>query len=100
MARKRPVVAGLVFQGEVGCGHQPNLPACGLSTDSTPLGPRGSDTVDGVRIAIRILALVVLGAVAFVTAGQYAPDGSWIQTASDQFLRALRVSWMIDPIAR
>ena len=56
--------------------------------------------MDGVRIAIRILALVVLGAVAFVTAGQYAPDGSWIQTASDQFLRALRVSWMIDPIAR
>lgn len=62
--------------------------------------PTAADTVGGVRSAIRILALVVLGAVAFVTAGQYAPDGSWIQTASDQFLRALRVSWMIDPIAR
>lgn len=56
--------------------------------------------MNAVRIAIRILAVVVLAAVAFVTAGQYAPDGSWIQTASDQFLRAMRVSWMIDPIAR
>lgn len=56
--------------------------------------------MNAVRIAIRILAVVVLAAVAFVTAGQYAPDGSWIQMASDQFLRAMRVSWMIDPIAR
>lgn len=52
-----------------------------------------------MRIAIRILALVVIAAVAFVTAGQYAPDGSWIQEASSQFLRAMRVSWMIDPIS-
>lgn len=52
-----------------------------------------------MRIAIRILALVVIAAVAFVTAGQYAPDGSWIRDASETFLRALRASWMIDPIS-
>lgn len=97
MVRKRPVVAGLVFQGEVGYGHHLNLPPRFRIEHRRP---STTDTVDGVRIAIRILALVVLAAVAFVTAGQYAPDGSWIQTASDQFLRALRVSWMIDPIAR
>lgn len=47
---------------------------------------------------MRIVAVVVIGAVAFVTLGQYAPDGSWIQEASAQFLRAIRASWMIDPI--
>lgn len=47
---------------------------------------------------MRIVAVVVIAAVAFVTAGQYAPDGSWIQEASSQFLRAIRASWMIDPI--
>lgn len=52
-----------------------------------------------MRIAIRILAVLVLGAVAFVTVGQYAPDGSWVQDASTAFLRALRASWMIDPIS-
>jgi hypothetical protein len=52
-----------------------------------------------VRIAIRLLALVLVAAVAFVTVGQYAPDGSWIAEASGQFLRAIRVSWMIDPIS-
>ena len=51
-----------------------------------------------MRVAIRILAVAVIAAVAFVTAGQYAPDGSWIQEASAQFLRAIRASWMIDPI--
>jgi hypothetical protein len=51
-----------------------------------------------VRIAVRILALVVIAAVAFVTLGQYAPEGSWIQDASDQVLRAIRAWWMIDPI--
>lgn len=51
-----------------------------------------------VRTIIRILAVVVIAAVAFVTLGQYAPEGSWIQDASDQFLRAVRASWMIDPI--
>lgn len=52
-----------------------------------------------MRIAVRILAVLVLAAVAFVTAGQYAPDGSWISDASDAFLRAIRASWMIDPIS-
>lgn len=47
---------------------------------------------------MRIVAVVVICAVAFVTLGQYAPDGSWIQDASAQFLRAIRASWMIDPI--
>ncbi len=47
---------------------------------------------------MRILAAVVIGAVAFVTLGQYAPDGSWIEEAATQFLRAIRASWMIDPI--
>jgi hypothetical protein len=52
-----------------------------------------------VRIAIRLLALVLIAAVAFVTVGQYAPDGSWVSDASAQFLRAIRASWMIDPIS-
>jgi hypothetical protein len=52
-----------------------------------------------MRAAVRILAFVLLTVVAFVTVGQYAPEGSWIQDASDQFLRAIRVSWMIDPIS-
>ncbi|MFP5331912.1 MAG: hypothetical protein ACLGHX_06110 [Acidimicrobiia bacterium] len=52
-----------------------------------------------MRVAVRILALVVIGAVTFVTLGQYAPEGSWIADASDTFLRAIRASWMIDPIA-
>jgi hypothetical protein len=52
-----------------------------------------------MRIAIRLLAIAVVAAVAFVTVGQYAPEGSWIEEASDAFLRALRVSWMIDPIS-
>ena len=52
-----------------------------------------------MRVAIRILAVVVLAAVAFVTLGRYAPDGSWIADASDTFLRAIRASWMIDPIS-
>ena len=51
-----------------------------------------------MRIVVRILALVVIAAVAFVTLGQYAPDGSWIQDASNQMMRAIRASWMIDPI--
>ena len=51
-----------------------------------------------MRVAIRILAIVVIATVAFVTVGQYAPDGSWFQEASSQFLRAIRASWMIDPI--
>ena len=52
-----------------------------------------------MRIAIRLLALALVAVVAFVTVGQYAPDGSWIEDASDAFLRALRVSWMVDPIS-
>ena len=52
-----------------------------------------------MRAAIRVLAVIVLAAVAFVTVGQYAPDGSWIREASSEFLRVLRVSWMIDPIS-
>ena len=47
---------------------------------------------------MRVVAIVVIAAVAFVTLGQYAPDGSWMQDASSQFLRAIRASWMIDPI--
>ncbi|MDX1448784.1 MAG: hypothetical protein R3246_06925 [Acidimicrobiia bacterium] len=52
-----------------------------------------------MRMVVRILTAVVLAAVAFVTMGQYAPDGSWIADASDAFLRAIRASWMIDPIS-
>jgi hypothetical protein len=52
-----------------------------------------------MRVAIRLLALVLVSAIAFVFFGQYAPDGSWIQEASTAFMRALRVSWMIDPIS-
>jgi hypothetical protein len=51
-----------------------------------------------MRAIMRILAVVVIAAVAFVTLGQYAPDGSWVQDASTQFLRAIRASWMLDPI--
>lgn len=51
-----------------------------------------------MRAIIRILAVVLLAAIAFVTVGQYAPDGSFIADASDSFLRAIRASWMIDPI--
>lgn len=47
---------------------------------------------------IRVLAVALLVAIAFVTVGQLAPPGSWVEEASDSFLRALRVSWMIDPI--
>lgn len=52
-----------------------------------------------MRAIVRVLAVVVLAAVAFVAFGQFAPDGSWIEEASDTFLRAIRVSWMVDPIS-
>lgn len=51
-----------------------------------------------MRAIMRILAVVLLLVIAFVTMGQYAPDGSFIADASDDFLRAIRASWMIDPI--
>lgn len=52
-----------------------------------------------MRVIIRILALVLLAAIGFVTAGQFAPEGSFIADASNQFLRAIRMSWMVDPIS-
>lgn len=52
-----------------------------------------------MRVVVRLLAVVLLVAIAFVTVGQWAPEGSWIEEASDGFLRAIRVSWMVDPIS-
>jgi len=52
-----------------------------------------------MRVVTRILAVVVLLAVALVVLGRYAPEGSFVADASHQFFKAIRMSWMVDPIS-
>ena len=52
-----------------------------------------------MRVVVRVLAVILLVGIAFIAVGQFAPEGSFIADASDQFLRAIRASWMVDPIS-
>lgn len=51
-----------------------------------------------MRVLTRILVVVILLAVAFALVGRFAPQGSAIADASHQFFKAVRMSWMVDPI--
>jgi hypothetical protein len=47
---------------------------------------------------VRILALALVGAFAFIFGGQFLPEGSFINEAADGFARALRIQWAISPV--
>ncbi len=58
--------------------------------DTTP----ATGTVSEVRVIVRLLAVVLLGALATIVIGRYAPEGSFFNDAADTMLRALRITWM------
>jgi hypothetical protein len=47
-----------------------------------------------MRIAVRILAVLLLGTLATIVFGRYAPEGSFFYEVADTMLRALRITWM------
>ncbi|GEM_PF-4211391 len=51
-----------------------------------------------MRLFVRILALALVGALAFIFGGQFLPEGSFINEAADGFARALRIHWAISPV--
>ena len=47
-----------------------------------------------MRLVVRLLAVVLLAALATIVFGRYAPEGSFFNDVADTMLRALRINWM------